>query len=81
MEKLLLKPLDTFGTKTKIKAHRFTNNLQGLQKVHDGEKTSLEIFIHEMLYFLRKHENSINSRYPEFWSYFLNTCHDTAKRA
>ena len=28
-----LKPLDTFGTEEKIKVHRFTNNLQGLQKV------------------------------------------------
>ena len=28
-----LKPLDPFGTETKIKVHRFTNNLQGLQKV------------------------------------------------
>ena len=30
---VLLKPLDTFGTETKLKVHRFTNNLQGLQKV------------------------------------------------
>ena len=29
----LLKPLDTFGTEKKLKVHRFTNNLQGLQKV------------------------------------------------
>ena len=28
-----LKPLDTFGTETQLKVHRFTNNLQGLQKV------------------------------------------------
>ena len=28
----VLKPLDTFGTEQKIKVHRFTNNLQGLQK-------------------------------------------------
>ena len=28
-----LKPLDTFGTETKLKVQRFTNNLQGLQKV------------------------------------------------
>ena len=28
-----LKPLDTFGTQNKIKVYRFTNNLQGLQKV------------------------------------------------
>ena len=26
-------PLDTFGTEQKLKVHRFTNNLQGLQKV------------------------------------------------
>ena len=31
--KSLLEPLDTFGTETKLKVHRFTNNLQGLQKV------------------------------------------------
>ena len=30
---LLLKPLYTFGTGKKEKVHRFTNNLQGLQKV------------------------------------------------
>ena len=28
-----LKPLDPFGTGKKQKVHRFTNNLQGLQKV------------------------------------------------
>ena len=28
-----LKPLYTFGTEKKIKVYRFTNNLQGLQKV------------------------------------------------
>ena len=28
-----LKPLDTFGTEKKLKAQRFTNDLQGLQKV------------------------------------------------
>ena len=28
-----LKPLDTFGTEQKLKVHRFTNSLQGLQKV------------------------------------------------
>ena len=28
-----LKPLDTFGTETKLTVRRFTNNLQGLQKV------------------------------------------------
>ena len=28
-----LKPLDSFGTEQKKKVHRFTNNLQGLQKV------------------------------------------------
>ena len=28
-----LKPLYTFGTEQKIKVHRFTHNLQGLQKV------------------------------------------------
>ena len=27
-----LKPLDPFGSEKKIKVHRFTNNLQGLQK-------------------------------------------------
>ena len=29
----LLKPLDTFGTEFFFFIHRFTNNLQGLQKV------------------------------------------------
>ena len=28
----LLKPLDTFGTEKNLKVHRFTNNLQCLQK-------------------------------------------------
>ena len=28
-----LEPLDTFRTEQKLKVHRFTNNLQGLQKV------------------------------------------------
>ena len=28
-----LKPLYTFGTEKQLKFHRFTNNLQGLQKV------------------------------------------------
>ena len=31
--KLWLKPLETFGTDTKLKVHRFTNNLQGSQNV------------------------------------------------
>ena len=31
--KPLLKPLYTFGTEQEITIHRFTNNLQGLQKV------------------------------------------------
>ena len=30
---LVKKPLYTFGTEQKIKVHRFTNNLKGLQKV------------------------------------------------
>ena len=29
----LSKPLDTFGTENKLKVHRFTNNLERLQKV------------------------------------------------
>ena len=29
----ILKQLDTFGTDKHLKVHRFTNNLQGLQKV------------------------------------------------
>ena len=29
----VLKPLDPFGSEKKQKVHRFTNNLQGLQKV------------------------------------------------
>ena len=32
-EQVLLKPLDTFGTEKKLKVHRFTNTVQGLQKV------------------------------------------------
>ena len=30
---IVFKPLDTFGTEKKKTNHRFTNNLQGLQKV------------------------------------------------
>ena len=73
------KPLYTFSTEQK-RVQRLTNNLQGLQKVMVKEFSWNITLVHEMLYFLRKHKNNINSRTRELWIYF-NTCHDTAERA
>ena len=33
MKKAFFKPLNTFWTEQKLKVHRFTNNLEGLEKV------------------------------------------------
>ena len=49
-----LKPLFTFGTEKKIKVHRFTNNLQGLQKVMVKD-FSWNIIPWNAFSFLRKH--------------------------
>ena len=72
-----LKPSDTFGTETKV--HRFTNNLQGLQKV------MVKDFSWNIIpwnYFLfEKTLKQLSILDIENYEFILNTCQDTAKRA
>ena len=74
-----LKPLDIFGTETKIKVHRFTNNLQGLQKVMVKD-FSWNIIPWNALLF-EKTLKQLSILDIENYVFILNTCHDTAKRA
>ena len=55
--------------KKKIKVHRFTNNLQGLQKVMVKD-FSWNIIAWNALLFEKTLKQFINSRYRELWTYF-----------
>ena len=76
----LLKPLYTFGTEEKIKAHRFTNNLQGLQKVMVKD-FSWNIFFQWNALLFEKTVKQLSILDSENYGFILNTCHYTAKRA
>ena len=76
---LALKPLDTFGTLNKIKVHRFTNNLQGLQKVVVKDISWSIIPWNALLFLENIKTTSILD--IENYGFILNTCHDQAKRA
>ena len=70
---MALKPLFTFGIETKIKVHRLTNNLQGLQKVMVKD-LSWNIIPWNALLF----EKTLKQHWFSY-RFILNTCHDTAK--
>ena len=74
-----LKPLDPFDTEKKKKNHRFTNNLQGLQKVMVKD-FSWNISPWKALLFektVKQYKFSI----ARITYLLYDTCHDTAKRA
>ena len=75
----ILKPLYTCGTENKIKVHRFTNNLIGLQKVMVKD-FSWNIVPWNVLLF-EKTLQQLSILYIENYGFILNTCHDTAKHA
>ena len=70
-----LKPLYTFGTEKKKKVHRFTNNLQGLQKKVMVNDFSWNIVSWNALLFEKTLTISILN--SENYGFILNTCHDT----
>ena len=74
-----LKPLDTFWTEQKLKVHRFTNNLQGLQKVMVKDFPWNIIPWNALLF--EKTLKQLSILDIENNGFILNTCHDTAKRA
>ena len=74
---IALKPLYTFGTEKKV--HRFTNNLQGLQKAMVKD-FSWNIIPWNALLF-EKTLKQLSTLVVENYGFILNTCHDTAKRA
>ena len=59
--------------KTNLKVHRFTNNLQGLQKV------TVKDFPWNITFW--ENIKTISILDIEIYGFYLNTCHDTAKRA
>ena len=67
-----LKQLYTFGTEI-LKDHRFTNNLQGLQKIIVKDFSWNIIQWNALLFEKTLKQLAILD--------ILNTCHDTAKRA
>ena len=69
----LLKPLDTFGTEKKLKVHRFTNNLQGLQKVMVKDFCWNIIPWNALLF--EKNIKTISILDIENYGFILNTCH------
>ena len=73
-----LKPLYTFGTEKEKNPHRFTNNLQGLQKVMVKD-FSWNIIPSNALLF-EKTFKQLSIPVVENYGFILNTCHDT-KRA
>ena len=75
----ILKPLYTFGTERKKKVHRFTNNLQGLQKVVVKD-FSWNISTWNALLF-EKTLKQLSILVVENYGFILNTSHDTVKRA
>ena len=75
---LNLKPLYTFWTEYK-KVHRFTNYLQGLQKVMVKDRLLWKYYSMKCFTFWENNKTIINSQYRELQIY-LNTCHDTVKQ-
>ena len=86
--------MDTFGTETKSKVHRFTNNLQGLQKVmvndfswniiswNNISRIDVVLMLKHFLkyYFMKCFNIKTTSILDiEIYGFILNTCHDTAK--
>ena len=74
-QRVPFKPLDPFGTEKK-KNHRYTNNLQGLQKVVVKD-FSWNIMPWNALLFEKTASILDNENY---W-FILNTCHDRTKHA
>ena len=76
---IVLKPLDTFWTDQKVKVYRFTNNLQGLQKVMVKDFPWNIVSWKALLF--EKTLKQLSILDIEINRFSLNTCHDTAKRA
>ena len=76
----VFKPLDTFWTEQKLKVHRFTNNLQGLQKVIVKD-FPWNIIPRNALLFEKTFTQFVANLDIEDNRFILNTCHDTAKHA
>ena len=77
----LLKPLDTFWTEQKFEVHRFTNNLQGIQKVMVKDFPWNVRPIPWIALLFEKTSKQLSILDMEKSGFILNTCHDTAKRA
>ena len=73
-----IKPLDTFWTEQKLKYHRFTSNLQGLQKLMVKDSPWSIIPYNALLFEKTLKQFSILD--IEDNKFILNTCHDTAKQ-
>ena len=71
--------MDIFWTEQKLKVHRFTNKLQGLQKVKVKHFPWNIIPWNALLFEKTLKQSSILG--IENNGFILNTCHDTAKRA
>ena len=76
---LPLKQLDTFWTEHKLKVPRFTNNLQGLQKVMVKDFVWNIIPWNALLF--EKTLKQLSILDIENNGFILNTCHDTSKPA
>ena len=76
---VILKAIEHFLNGTKLKVHRFTNNLQGLQKVMVKDFSWNIIPWNALLFGKTLKQLSILD--IENYGFILNTCHDTAKRA
>ena len=79
LRRLVLKPFDTFWTEQKLKVHRFTNNLQGLQKVMVKDFPWNIIPWNALLFEKTLKQLSILD-IENNW-FILNTSHDTEIRA
>ena len=71
-------PRYTYGTEKEKKVHRFTNNLQGLQKVMEDD-FSWKIVPWNALLF-EKTLKQLSILVVKNYGFILNTCHDTVKR-
>ena len=76
---LRLKAIIHFRNRKKIKVHKFTNNLQGLQKVQVKD-FSWNIFPWNALLY-EKTLKQLSILDNENYGFIVNTRHDTAKRA
>ena len=74
-----LKPLYTFRKENKIKVHRVTDNLLGLQNVMVKDFPWNIIPCNALLF--EKTLKQLSILDIENYGFILNTCHDTAKRA